>query len=229
MRVLAVHDRMRRATQLLCEEAEVIERVMETMDQIVAADTRKGRSIISVDKRRQLYLACRDQAIQMFEEIININAIPDETEYLPGLWQLYPWCYDMEVELSAVNEKMPHWSLKLIQEMISNSRRPVVERRVLCKQRVSLAEWIFLLLLGMFSFYGMMLVDAGSELMELTLCVITAISVGYLLLFLSDMDDLTRGTFTVDVRVITKTIGLAMSSLEQLVPGLTIIHPSLGV
>jgi hypothetical protein len=220
---------MIRATELLREEAEVIENLMETMDQMVAADTRKGRSSISVDKQRQLYLACRDQAIQILKEIINKDAIPDETGYLPGLWELYPWCYDLEVELSAIDEKLPHWSLKEIQDVICHSRRPAIERRVLCQQRVSLAEWIFLLLLGMFSFYGMMLVDAGSELMELTLCVITALSVGYLLLFLSDMDDLTRGTFTVDVRVITKTIGLAMSSLDQLVPGLTILHPCLGV
>ena len=63
-------------------------------------------------------------------------------------------------------------------------------------------RWMFLELLGVFSLFGIMFLDADSNKMELAMIELTAMSISMLCYVLSDLDHPFHGFFRVDLTVL---------------------------
>ncbi|ESO93091.1 hypothetical protein LOTGIDRAFT_162113 [Lottia gigantea] len=80
------------------------------------------------------------------------------------------------------------------------------------KQRINFLQWAFLETLGYFTFLGILLVSGQSYRMELSMCIITVISISMLCYIVADMDSPFHGYFKTDLTIVK---GLA-SRLEKI-------------
>ncbi|XP_050396912.2 uncharacterized protein LOC126815368 isoform X2 [Patella vulgata] len=70
------------------------------------------------------------------------------------------------------------------------------------KQRINLLQWAFLETLGYFTFLGILLVKGESYRMELSMCIITVVSISMLCYIVADMDSPFHGFFRSDLAVV---------------------------
>ncbi|KAK6174510.1 hypothetical protein SNE40_017773 [Patella caerulea] len=70
------------------------------------------------------------------------------------------------------------------------------------KQRINLLQWAFLETLGYFTFLGILLVKGDSYRMELSMCIITVVSISMLCYIVADMDSPFHGFFRSDLAVV---------------------------
>jgi hypothetical protein len=89
------------------------------------------------------------------------------------------------------------WAVRLCLDMSQKLPKISTSRRQISNQGILVAEWSLMTMLAMAMYYGMILMNAESETMEITLCTITKLSSCFIMLAISDMNNLTRGIFRV--------------------------------
>lgn len=65
---------------------------------------------------------------------------------------------------------------------------------------------MFLISLGFFSLYGVLMIQASSYRMELMMCVLTLFSISMLCYIVSDLDSPFSGFFRIDISIIVDVI-----------------------
>ncbi len=73
-------------------------------------------------------------------------------------------------------------------------------RRIILNSRFEHSSWIFLELMGFIAFLGILLIQAESYRMELTMCILTVFSISLFTCVLADLDQPYHGFFRVDLR-----------------------------
>ena len=67
-------------------------------------------------------------------------------------------------------------------------------------------RWTFLISLGFFSLYGVLMIQASSYRMELMMCVLTLFSITMLCYIVADLDSPFSGFFRIDISIIVDVI-----------------------
>ena len=123
---------------------------------------------------------------------------------LPGMMALVPVLIAAQHTWLNKGGKRMDEGLRQILSTVQDNERILNLRRAELKRKTRPAQWAFLLILGIFTFTGVMMVSWQSETLNLLMSGVTALTIVCLMLFIADLDDITRGIFVVDMSVVAK-------------------------
>lgn len=121
---------------------------------------------------------------------------------LPGMMALVPLLKAAQLRQHQRGTKMGNEILRQILLEVRDNELVVLQRRTELKLNTRVSQWAFLLILGIFAFTGVMMVTWKSETLNLLMSGLTALTIVSLMLFIADKDDITRGTFVVDMSLV---------------------------
>ena len=208
-----VNDRMKLINTLIAEETSSVNLILRLSYSISDA-------VLPATSKRLIAQVCRQSICQLIEDIYESSSTSRWKpcpQMLPGLDAITPMLLGAEENLSHLTTKSKiTW--ECIRQMLLCIRENgfhVQKRRAELRRVTKPAEWLFLLTLGCCAFFGIMLVDAKTPQMNLVMCFLTATTIIVLMLFVADMDDVTRGLFGVDVSSITAAYHVAERHFEH--------------
>ncbi|XP_077981523.1 uncharacterized protein LOC144436576 [Glandiceps talaboti] len=146
----------------------------------------------------KVYRAVKDATLGSLLEIQNRS---NEKTSTRSLWKVIGYvreaCENNEVDKIIMSNIMDN-VLKIntassqIKEAISSKIHPL--------------QWIFLLALSFFSFFGILLIQSQSKRMDLCMCIVTVFSITILTYVNADLDSPFSGFFRVDISALTDVI-----------------------
>lgn len=202
-----VSDRMKLINGLIAEETSSIILILRMTYTI-------SDSVLPPRNKVLIAQVCRQCIFQLLEDLYNSENTTrwkPAKQMLPGLDAITPMLLGAEQELSksGAKNKITWECIRQMLLCVRENGFHIQKRRAELRRVTKPAEWLFLLILGCCAFFGIMLVDAKTPQMNLVMCFLTATTIIVLMLFVSDMDDVTRGLFVIDVSSITAAYHLA--------------------
>ncbi|XP_071485612.1 uncharacterized protein [Diadema antillarum] len=175
------------------------------LDQILVMASRMKS--LTCQKKLKIFKLVKTEVISIMQQVTGLRGMSSKDylhEYSAGqIWGL------VDV-LQADDKGMENCDSTMMDKMISNLQELSTcasQRHMTLAYTVHPLLWLFLEMLGFFSFVGVMLIRTGSVQMDLMMCIITVFSISLLCYVVGDLDSPFSGHFRVDLGSLWHLVG----------------------
>ncbi|XP_071814741.1 uncharacterized protein [Apostichopus japonicus] len=193
----SVLEKQQSILSTVSSEVGILHQILEMSQTFQTLSTEQKIEILSILKKIAICI------LKEIQESLSPGTLEVSTDYrYEQIWQI----------IRILNEKakcLRETELVLTDKIVSNIQTLVSlasTRKMYLSSRIHALQWGFLELLGFFSFFGIMLIDAGSVQVELVMCVITVLSITVLCFIIADMDSPFSGYFSIDLSFVWELV-----------------------
>ncbi|XP_061193763.1 uncharacterized protein LOC133201994 [Saccostrea echinata] len=192
----------------LAKQSDILTKVTEEISFIDQAATLTSKLKLANNKIRMgIYHAIKCEAIYMILQIENRKASSfvnkPTVDVKVAIW-----------EVLSLLQNQNHPSDHHVDDVMKKYLIDYISRlNNICSDDLSVLHsmthwlmWVFLITLGFFSLYGVLLIQASSYRMELMMCTLTLFSISMLCYIVSDLDSPFSGFFRIDISIIVDVI-----------------------
>ncbi|XP_062567442.1 uncharacterized protein LOC134229690 [Saccostrea cucullata] len=192
----------------LGKQSDILTKVTEEISFIDQAATLTSKLKLTNSKiRMAIYYAIKCEAIYMILQIENrktssfVNKPTDNVKV--AIWEVLGLLQNQKhPKEHHVDDVMK----KYLIDYISRLNNICSDDLSVLHSRTHWLMWVFLITLGFFSLYGVLLIQASSYRMELMMCTLTLFSISMLCYIVSDLDSPFSGFFRIDISIIVDVI-----------------------
>ncbi|XP_048754735.2 uncharacterized protein LOC125665868 [Ostrea edulis] len=192
----------------LNKQSDILNKVTEEISFLDQAATLASKLKMNSDVRMEIYHAIKCEAIYMILQIENkrpTNFTKRPTvDVKTAIWEVLTLLQNENhpVEDHYVDDIMKRYLI----DYISKLNNVCSDDISVLHSRTHWLMWVFLISLGFFSLYGVLMIQASSYRMELIMCTLTLFSISMLCYIVSDLDSPFSGFFRIDISIIVDVI-----------------------
>ncbi|XP_052683716.1 uncharacterized protein LOC128164042 isoform X1 [Crassostrea angulata] len=192
----------------LGKQSEILSKVTEEISFIDQAATLTSKLKLTDHKiRMDIYQAIKCEAIYMILQIENRKASifthKSIVDVKTAIWKILDLLQGEDnPDAHHIDDVMKRHLI----DYISRLNNICSDDLSVLHSRTHWLMWVFLISLGFFSLYGVLMIQASSYRMELMMCVLTLFSISMLCYIVSDLDSPFSGFFRIDISIIVDVI-----------------------